>query len=47
MHASLRICTAWLCALTLGAMTLCALAFAPSVAAAQTVKIGYIATLSG
>ena len=30
MHASLRICTAWLCALTLGAMTLCALAFAPA-----------------
>lgn len=47
MHASLRICTAWLCALTLGAMTFCALAFAPSVGAAQTVKIGYIATLSG
>jgi len=37
MHASLRICLAWLCALAL----------VPCVAAAQTVKIGYIATLSG
>ena len=37
MHASLRICLAWLCASAL----------APCVAAAQTVKIGYIATLSG
>jgi branched-chain amino acid transport system substrate-binding protein len=37
MHASLRICIAWLCAS----------AIAPCVAAAQTVKIGYVATLSG
>jgi branched-chain amino acid transport system substrate-binding protein len=37
MHARVRICTA----------LLCTLAFAPCVATAQTVKIGYIATLSG
>ena len=42
MHASLRICTGWLCAALLGA-----LALAPSGATAQTVKIGYLATLSG
>ena len=42
MYASLRTCTAWLCA-----TLLCALALAPGVAAAQTVKIGYLATLSG
>src|ERR1700716_2636648 len=37
MHAPVRICAA----------LLCTLAFAPCVATAQTVKIGYIATLSG
>src|SRR5258708_32030188 len=37
MHARVRICTA----------LLCTLALAPCVATAQTVKIGYIATLSG
>jgi branched-chain amino acid transport system substrate-binding protein len=42
MQSRLRICTALLCALTLAPCLL-----APSLAAAQTVKIGYLATLSG
>jgi branched-chain amino acid transport system substrate-binding protein len=42
MQSQLRICTALLCALTLAPSLL-----APNLAAAQTVKIGYLATLSG
>ena len=42
MQSQLRICTALLCALTLAPSLL-----APNLAVAQTVKIGYLATLSG